>query len=250
MLKKIILFLVFIGCCALINVYNVKAQRVGFVSSKMIREKLPDVKIAEQRVQTMVEEWNRELSSMDEKIEAMEFESKKNRLIWADNERATKEKELADLIKRRREYAKEKFEAGKEYDQIVNEVMLPVEEKIYAAIQQVASKEKYDIIWDQSKQPLAYVNFKYDITLKVLKTLGIDVEALEKEQDEKIKKDPRNKEPEQSKTQKTRRRSRTATKEDVKQEDAKQENVIIDIKQPEVNENKEENKILEEPQKK
>ena len=77
MLKKIILFLVFIGCCALINVYNVKAQRVGFVSSKMIREKLPDVKIAEQRVQTMVEEWNRELSSKDEKIEAMEFESKK-----------------------------------------------------------------------------------------------------------------------------------------------------------------------------
>ena len=127
--------------------------------------------------------------------------------------------------------------------------MLPVEEKFMQAIQQVASKEKYDIIWDQSKQPLAYVNFKYDITLKVLKTLGIDVEALEKEQDEKIKKDPRNKEPEQSKTQKTRRRSRTATKEDVKQEDAKQENVIIDIKQPEVNENKEENKILEEPQK-
>ena len=219
MLKKLILFLTLIVLLFSANCNIASAQKVGFLSSKMIREHLPDAKIAEQRVQTMVEEWKRELASMDAKIDAMEFEIKKNRLIWSDNERANKEKEYADAVQKRRTYAKEKFESDGEYDKIVREVMKPIEEKIYAAVQQVATKEKCDIVWDQSKQPLAYVNFKYDITLKVLKTLGVEVEALEKEQDEKIKNDPRNQEStEKSKSQKTRRRSRTATKQEANNE--------------------------------
>ncbi|MGI6369086.1 MAG: OmpH family outer membrane protein [Ignavibacteria bacterium] len=220
MSKKIAIWIVFILAMTISAKEEATAQKVGFLSSKMIREQLPDAKIAEQRVQTMVEEWKREIASMEEQIAAIEFEIKKNRLIWSESERANKEKEYKGLILRKQQYAKEKFDAGGEYDVIVNEVMRPVEEKIYAAVQEVASKEKYDIIWDQSSQPLPYVNFKYDITLKILRLLGVDVEALEKEQQEKISKDPRNidDQKEKKKTTTKRRRSRTATKEDVMQE--------------------------------
>lgn len=220
MSKKIAIWIVFILAMTISAKEEATAQKVGFLSSKMIRDQLPDAKIAEQRVQTMVEEWKREIASMEEQIAAIEFEIKKNRLIWSESERANKEKEYKSLILRKQQYAKEKFDAGGEYDVIVNEVMRPVEEKIYAAVQEVASKEKYDIIWDQSSQPLPYVNFKYDITLKILRLLGVDVEALEKEQQEKISKDPRNidDQKEKKKTTTKRRRSRTATKEDVMQE--------------------------------
>jgi len=216
---KSIFFLIFITGASLSTSLNIYAQRVGFISSQMIRDHLPDSKIAEQRVQTMVEEWKRELASMDEKIKILEFDIKKNRLIWSDSERNKKEKELLDLQLSQQKYAKEKYESGGEYYKIVNEVMKPVEEKIFAAVQQVASKEKYDIIWDQSTQPLAYVNFKYDITLKVLRLLGVDVDALEKEQNEKIAKDPRNEDDKKRKdSQQPRRRSRTATKDELQKE--------------------------------
>ena len=231
MSKKIAIWIIFILAIAISVNHEASAQKVGFLSSKMIRDQLPDAKIAEQRVQTMVEEWKREIASMEEQIAAIEFEIKKNRLIWSESERASKEKEYKDLILRKQQYAKEKFDAGGEYDMIVNEVMRPVEEKIYAAVQEVASKDKYDIIWDQSSQPLPYVNFKYDITLKVLRLLGVDVEALEKEQEEKISKDPRNidDQKEKTKTKTKRRRSRTATKEDVMQQQQQQ----LEIKEKE-----------------
>ena len=188
------------------------SQRVGFFSSQMIRDKLPDARLAEQRCQSIVEEWKRELRSMEDKEEALRFEMRKNRLIWSDAEKARKDKELSDLQAQRVKYAQEKFQApDAEYDKIVMQVMLPVEEKIFAAVHQVASKEKYDFIWDQSTQPLAYVNFKHDITLKVLKVLGVDVSIEEKEQERKIEQDPRNDEDKRRESQAPRRRTRTAT---------------------------------------
>jgi outer membrane protein len=196
---------------------SIYAQRWGFFSSQMVRDKLPDAKLAEQRVQTMVDEWKRELKSMEDKEESLQFDMKKNRLIWSDSEKDRKDKELKDLQDKRVAYAKDKFSPGGEYDKVVKEVMTPVEEKIFGAVQEVASKEKYDGILDQSVQPLAYVNFKYDITLKVLKTLGVDVSLEEKEQEQKIAADPRN---DESKKESTAKRSRSRSRKAAEKEDA------------------------------
>lgn len=215
------------------------SQKVGFISSETIRQNFAEAKAAEQRVQTIVDEWKRELTAMKKQIDDLEFEIKKNRLIWSDNERSAKEKELQELIAKREKYAKDKFEPGGEYDIIVREVMKPIEQKIYAAIQDVAAAEKFDIIWDQSTQPLTYVNFKYDITIKVLRRLGVDVSKLEQELEQKIKNDPRNKQAEEQPTDRTRRRSRsTQTTEPAKpQEKQPQENLTPEEK------NKEEREI-------
>ena len=171
---------------------NAQAQKVAFIASDIIRDKFPEAKQAEQRVKSMVDDWKRELESMEKQIEDSKFEIKKNRLIWSDEEKRTKDKELEELQTRKIEFARRKFEAGGEYDAVLRQMMQPVEEKLYAAVQEVASDEGYDVIWDKSLQPLAYANSKYDLTVKVLRKLGVDVKALEKELQEKIDKDPRN----------------------------------------------------------
>ncbi|MDR0927449.1 MAG: OmpH family outer membrane protein [Ignavibacteria bacterium] len=209
-MKKILLLLTL----AVLTSTTLLCQRVGFFSSQMVRDKLPDARLAEQRCQSMVDEWNRELKSMEDKEESLQFEMKKNRLIWSDGEKALKDKELSDLQTARAKYAQDKYAPGGEYDKVIKEIMTPVEEKIFAAVQEVASKQKYDFIWDQSTQPLAYVNFKYDITLKVLKLLGVDVAAEEKEQEGKIAQDPRNDEDKKKESTTPRRRSRTNSKTD------------------------------------
>ncbi len=184
------------------------AQKVGFISSKMVRNKFSEAKQADQRIQSIVEEWNRELEDMQKQIEDLEFEIKKNRLIWSDEERFEKEKELKQLIGDRRSYAQAKFEPSGEYDIIVKQLMTPVEVKIYAAVQKVASDEGYDLILDQSIQPIPYTNYKYDLTVKVLRELGVDVDEMEKELQKKIAKDPRNKKKKSKRPGKRRRRSR------------------------------------------
>lgn len=198
------IFVAILLCLPSVGVF---AQKVGFISSDEIRKHFTEAKQADRRVQSIVEEWKRELKAMDQQIESLEFEIEKNRLIWTDEERESKERELEGLKTSRMTYAKTKFEPQGEYDQTVHLIMTPVEEKIYAAIQKVSMEKEYDIIWDKSVMPLPFVNFKYDLTVDVLKELGVDTKKLESELQQKINTDPRN-QPKDRTTPKSRSRDR------------------------------------------
>jgi outer membrane protein len=188
--------LIVLKCALLLAIAGINtayAQRIGYVSSQAIREKFPEAKQAEQRLQTMVDNWKRELEDQQKVINDLDMEIRKNRLIWTDQERAEKENALEKKKREREEYATRKLGPNGEYDAAVALVFRGVEEKIYAAIQEVSIDDNYDIVWDKSTQPLAFINPKFDLTVKVLKKLGINVEEMEKQQKEAIDKDPRNK---------------------------------------------------------
>lgn len=189
MIKRLLIAVI---CIQAILAGSLLAQKVGFISSDVIRNNFPEAKQAEQRVQSIVEEWKRELDFQQKEIDALEFEVQKNRLVWSDQEKTEKEKELEDKKTNRKAFAKTKFESGGEYDNVVKSIMTPVEQKIYGSVQQVASDEGYDFIFDQNAQPIPYLNFKYDLTVKVLRKLGVDVDELEKQLQTKIDTDPRN----------------------------------------------------------
>lgn len=169
------------------------AQRIAFIDSKTIREKFPEAKQAEQRLQSMVDDWKRELDDRQRAIVAIEEEIRKNRLVWTETERSEKEADLDRKRKEREDFATKKFGPNGEYDGAIALVFRGVEEKIYAAVQEAALEDNYDIVWDKSSQPLAFINTKYDLTVKALKKLGVDVEEMEEQQKKQIESDPRNK---------------------------------------------------------
>ncbi len=181
------------------------SQRVGFFNSETIRQKFQEAEQAEQRIQTIVDEWKREIKAMQEQINKLEYEIKKNRLIWSDEERQKNETDLEKMVSKKSDYATDKFQPGGEFDKTVKQIQVPVEAKIYAAVQKVSAEEGFDIVLDQSVQPLAYANFKYDLTVKVLKELGVDVKKMEDELKEKIDKDPRNQQEQEKNPRRVRR---------------------------------------------
>ncbi len=234
-MKKILFIIALAFLCFSNNLYS---QRVGFISSDQIRELFPEAKQADQRIQTIEEEWKREIKEMDQLIQAKEFEIQKNRLVWTDDEKKQNQAELEGQKEDRMVFAKIKYSVGGEYDQIVKALAKPVEEKIFAAVQKVAAEEGYDIVWDKSTQPLAYVNFKYDLTVKVLKELGVDTEQLEKDLMEKIDKDPRNQQKSKETPEKRTRKRKTDSK-DIEKDEPEEQNQI-DSQEKKTSENSEE----------
>lgn len=208
MKKYLLAILVFVGIALGAN-SSAFAQKIGYISSQTIREKFPEAQQAQQRLQSMVDDWKRELDEQQKAITDLENEIKKNRLIWTDIERQEKETLMERKKKEREEYATKKFGPNGEYDAAITMVFKGVEEKIFAAVQEVSLEENFDIVWDKSSQPLTFINPKYDMTVKVMKKLGISVEDLEKQQEEAVKSDPRNKEKEKPATTKQRTKSRT-----------------------------------------
>ena len=181
------------------------AQKIGYVSTDFIRSQYQMARHAEGRLTTSVDEWKSDMAQKQRDIDELEVEIKKNRLIWSDQERQVKEKEIEDKRRERDQFARDKFEPGGEYDKLAEQAMQTVWAKIYAAIQKVSATDGYDIVWDKSVQPLVYVNAKYDITSKVMKELGIDAADLEAKQKEAIEGDPRNKRIEEPRKRKSRR---------------------------------------------
>ncbi len=203
LLLRGMLLVLTIGICFSVGVSY--GQKVAFMNSTIIRKYYPDAKQAEQRIQSFVDEWNRDLDVREQKINALEFEIKKNRLIWTASEKESKENTLKAQKKSRDEFAKEKFTPGGEYDKLTREMLGPIESKIRAAVNEVAADYKFDIIIDQAITPLPYVNYKYDMTINILRKLGVDTKVLEDELKEKISKDPRN---QKKKTKNPRKRGR------------------------------------------
>lgn len=208
-MKKYLLAIFVLFCVAFCTHSSVYAQKIGYISSQTIREKFPEAQQAQQRLQSMVDDWKRELDEQQKTIADLENEIKKNRLIWTDIERQEKETLMERKKKEREEYATKKFGPNGEYDAAITMVFKGVEEKIFAAVQEVSLEENFDIVWDKSSQPLTFINPKYDMTVKVMKKLGISVEDLEKQQEEAVKSDPRNKEKEKPTNTKQRTKSRT-----------------------------------------
>lgn len=197
------------------------SQKIGYVSSQAIREKFPEAKQAEQRLQTMVDNWKRELDDQQKVISELDLEIKKNRLVWTEVEKAEKIATFERKKKEREEYATRKLGPNGEYDAAIALVFRGVEEKIYAAIQEVSLSDNYDIVWDKATQPLVFINPKYDLTVKVLKKLGINVDDMEKQQQEAIDKDPRNNKKTTTSTSTSTKRTRTRKPAEVPEEEKK-----------------------------
>ncbi|NQW30535.1 MAG: OmpH family outer membrane protein [Ignavibacteria bacterium] len=186
------------------------AQKVGYVSSDAIRTAYEPNRQAEERLNALVTEWKGELAQRQRDVDELEIEMKKNRLIWSDAERQQKDRELEDKRSDRDKFAREKFEPGGEHDKVAEGLFKAIWDKIYFGIQKVAAAEGYDMVWDKSVQPLVYVNAKYDITVKVMKELGIDADDLERKQKLVVEGDPRNQRAEEPRKRKSRRRSTSA----------------------------------------
>ncbi len=195
--------------CVLAATSALAQTRVGYVASLVIRERFPEAQQVSQRIETVVGEWKKNLEERQAVIDNLQVEIQKNRLIWGDEERRQKEEQLQKLKNDREEFARMRFGPDGEFDKLVSELYRPIEAKIFAAIQDVANSDGYDIIWDKSTQPLVYVNPRYDITIKVMERLGIPVDDLRAQQEEAVKNDPRNQEKESSSTSKRRSRSRS-----------------------------------------
>ena len=211
---SILAVLILVLCFASETAYS---QKVAFLNSEIIREYYPDAKQAEQRIQSMVEEWNRDLGAREEAINALEFEIKKNRLIWTASEKEGKESQLKKAKELREDFAQSKFTPDGDYDELVRQMLGPIEEKIRAAINEVAADYRFDIIVDQSITPLPYVNYKFDMTINVLRKLGVDTKELEAELKTKIESDPRNK---QKKSKAPRGRKRQTRRPETTEESA------------------------------
>lgn len=152
--------------------------KIAFFSSEAIMKQLPDAQDAQKQLDQIVADWQQELNKMQDgwKKKFDEYDARK--LIMTEQRRAEAERELRDIDKKIVDFRNQKFGQNGELFNKQNELMKPVQDRVFKAVQDVALEDGYDYVFDKSGDILLmYANGKYDLTQKIYEKLKIEISA-------------------------------------------------------------------------
>ncbi len=154
----------------LLTTTNSLAQlQIGYVDSDAILEQLPDAQDAQKKIDALIQEWKEEIQKMQRDLDVQTKDFDKRKLVMSDNKRITVEKELAKLESDITKYRDSKFGYKGELYSKQEEIMKPIQNRIFTAIEEVADDEELDFIFDKSGSVMfLYAKEDYDVTTKVL----------------------------------------------------------------------------------
>jgi len=160
-------------------VMQVNAQmKIAYFDSEALIKDLPDAVDAQAQLNKLVADWQQELNKMQEEWKNKFDEYDKKKLIMTDQRRAEAERELQEMDKNIVDYRNKYFGQNGELFRKQNELMKPVQDRIFKAVQDVAKEEGYDYVFDKSGDILLmYTNEKYNLTQKIFDKLKVPVSS-------------------------------------------------------------------------
>jgi outer membrane protein len=148
--------------------------KIGYVDSDSIMDKFPDAQDARQKLDAIIQDWQTELAKIENNWKTKYDDYEKRKLIMSDQTRAEMESELIKLEQQVGEYRDKKFGTNGELFQKQDEIMKPVQNKVFTAINDVAKDEELDFIFDRSGDVmLLFAKDEYDVTALVLEKLKL-----------------------------------------------------------------------------
>jgi outer membrane protein len=151
------------------------AQKYGFIDSEYILNKLPEYKDAKERLDKLAERWTKEIEERYEVIKIKKNNFLREEDLLPADEKKKREEEIATLESEAMQMQKTYFGVNGDYFQKRQELIKPIQDKIYEAMQTIASKRNYSFIFDKANQSnLIFADSKFDLSNEVLKELGVN----------------------------------------------------------------------------
>jgi outer membrane protein len=146
--------------------------KIGYVDSDTILKKMPDAIDAKTKIDASIAEWNEELRKIEQQLKDKKDDFEKRKLIMSEQTRTDLEKEIFALDKQIVEYKQKKFGVNGELFKKQEELMKPVQNRVFNAIQEVAKEKELDYIFDRSGDIIfLFAKPEYDYTNIVLEKL-------------------------------------------------------------------------------
>ena len=165
---------IFVIACLMVLALATQAQRYAIVDTKYILDKLPEYKEAQKKLDQFSEQWQKEVDAKQSVLDKMykDFEAEQVMLTAElkkkrEDELFIREKEVRDLQRKRFGFEGDLFKKRQE-------LVKPVQDKVYNAIQKMAVARSYDFILDKSEGiTVIFADPKLDKSEDVLRELGI-----------------------------------------------------------------------------
>ena len=167
-MKKLFLSFLF-SLCILTGSF---AQRYAVIDTRYILSKLPEYKNAQEKLDAFSIQWQQEIDQKQVVLDQLYRNFEAEKLMLSDelmkkreDEIFNKEKELRDLQKKRFGFEGDLFKRRQE-------LVKPIQDRVYSAVQKLAVAKQYDLVLDKSEGiTIIFADPKLDRSDDVLKEL-------------------------------------------------------------------------------
>jgi outer membrane protein len=169
-MKKIFI----IASCLLLTAFYSTAQRYAVIDSKYILDKMPEYKEAQKKLDQFSELWQQEIDQKQVITDKMLKDYDAEQVMLSDELKKKREDELYNKEKELRDLQKKRFGFEGDLFKKRQELIKPIQDKVYNAVQKLAVDKQYDFILDKSEGiTVIFADPKLDKSDEVLRNLGV-----------------------------------------------------------------------------
>jgi outer membrane protein len=158
-------------------------QKIGYIDSEYILNELPEYATVQQKLDRLEEQWRGEIETAREEVDRLQEEFQARELLYTEEERTRKREAIQQARQRVQELRRRYFGPDGELYSRQKELMRPIQERVLAAVEEVATAEGYDYVFDRSGEYLfMFAREQYNLSDAVLRELGINVDRQDDQQ--------------------------------------------------------------------
>lgn len=169
-MKKSLLFVALLLTAALWS----HAQRYAVIDSKYILGKIPEYKAAQEQLDQLSAQWQQEIERKQTEVDRLYREYDVEQVMLSDELKKKREDEIFNKEKEVRDLQKKRFGFEGDLFKKRQELIKPIQDRVYTAIQKLAVERSFDFILDKSEGiTVIFADPKLDRSEDVLKAMGV-----------------------------------------------------------------------------
>ena len=152
-------------------------QKIAYIDAQYIYGRYPEFATAQQKLDRLAQEWQQELEKKQQEVDELFQEYQARELLYTQEERQRKQKEIMDGETRVERLRNQYFGPDGDLFKQQEQLLKPIQEKVLAAIEEIAQAEGYDYVFDKSGDfVFLYTREQFDLSNQVLEELGIEID--------------------------------------------------------------------------
>ena len=157
------------AAAALVLTFCANAQKIAIVDINQVLNSLTDYKKAQDDLDKIAQKWRGEIAQQQDIIKGLYSKYQAEQVLLNESQRKQREDEIMNKEKEVREAQRVKFGSEGELFKRRQELVKPIQDKVYSAIERFANEKGYDLILDKSSSAgLIFANPTYDKTSQVV----------------------------------------------------------------------------------
>ncbi|KAF5059774.1 Outer membrane protein [anaerobic digester metagenome] len=149
------------------------AQKFAYVDSEFILENIPEYADAKTEIDELSMQWQKDIEAKFAEIDQLYKNFKAEAVLLPDDIKSKREEEIITKERAAKDLQRQRFGNNGDLFKRRQELIKPIQEKIYAAIESIAASDNYAVIFDKAGSvSMMYTNPRYDISEEVLDKMG------------------------------------------------------------------------------